>query len=471
MPDPQKASSLVGVDVGGKYRIVRVMGTGGMGIVCEARHLDLSKRVAIKLVDKELARNHELAARFRREARATAAIESEHVVDVFDVGEDPALGVYMVMEYLVGEDLAARLAREGRVGLDTGLRLAHQLARGMAKAHRARIVHRDLKPGNVFLTSHEDGSLLVKVLDFGISKQMDAVSDASSDGVSPDAEDPLGTPLYMSPEQIEGLPDLDQRADIWALGAVLFEALAGRPPFEEREAYHLTLLAILKDDPPRLASVAPWVPAGVARVVDDMLVRDRDRRIRDCQELIHRLTDAAPELRHGHKTIILTRGHDSDADDHTDSSARLARVPEELPSDPTLVGMPRLDPLAPGPREARPQRTTRRPYLSVPLQPRPTTPPAATSSAAHVMSTAPVVSGGSEGPAAARAPAGTASRSVAITAGMLLIAAATGSMTFATARHHAAARAVPSAVAVPARPAASTSASAEFPLPARSERR
>jgi serine/threonine-protein kinase len=297
---------------------------------------------------------------------------------------------------------------------------------------------------------------------------MDVALGDSWDGAPGDDEDPLGTPLYMSPEQIEGLPDVDQRSDVWSLGAVLFEAFAGRPPFEEKDAYHLTLLAILKDDPPALARVAPWVPERVARVVDDMLVRDRELRIRDCQELIRRLNDAAPELRHGHKTIILTRSPDSDPHQRaTDSSARLARVPEELPSDPTLVGMPRLDALPAEARAPVPSPRARKTPLTLPVQPLrpwPAVAPAATSSAAHVMSTPPMVSA-TEGPAPVRArgPASTALRSVAIAAGMFLIAAATGSITFATARHHAAARGVPSAIPVPSLSAPSASASVAAP--------
>ncbi len=286
-------SSLVGLAVGGKYEIRRVLGAGGMGVVCEAVHLDLGKRVAVKLIDKSMKESELIVERFRREARAAGQIQSEHIVDVFDVGADSRVGLYMVMEHLVGEDLQARLERDGRVDVRTGVMIAHQIARGLMKAHEAGVIHRDLKPANVFLTKRDNGQLLVKLLDFGVSK---LVGDAPNSARITGSGAPIGTPLYMSPEQAEGKDDVDARADIWSLGAVMYEALAGTPPFADRGSYHGTIVGILTSRPKLLHDVAPWVPPELARVIDAMLVHDRDARLPDAATVMARLVDAFPEV-------------------------------------------------------------------------------------------------------------------------------------------------------------------------------
>ena len=286
-------SSLVGLAVGGKYEIRRILGAGGMGVVCEAVHLDLGKRVAIKLIDKTMKESELIVARFRREARAAGQINSEHIVDVFDVGADARVGLYMVMEHLTGEDLQSRLERDKRIDVKTGVMIAHQVARGLAKAHEAGVIHRDLKPANVFLTERDNGQMLVKLLDFGVSKLLgEAPGSARITG----SGTPIGTPLYMSPEQAEGKDDVDGRADIWSLGAVIYEALAGAPPFADRGSYHGTIVGILTSRPKLLHDVAPWVPEELAKVVDAMLVHDRDARIPTALAVTQRLLDAFPTV-------------------------------------------------------------------------------------------------------------------------------------------------------------------------------
>ena len=286
-------SSLVGLAVGGKYEIRRVLGAGGMGVVCEAIHLDLGKRVAIKLIDKSMKESELIVARFRREARAAGQINSEHIVDVFDVGADGRVGLYMVMEHLAGEDLQARLERENRLDVKTGVMIAHQIARGLVKAHEAGVIHRDLKPANVYLTKRDSGQLLVKLLDFGVSKLL---AEAPGNARITGSGTPIGTPLYMSPEQAEGKDDVDGRADVWSLGAVLYETLAGTAPFADRGSYHGTIVGILTSRPKPLHDAAPWVPAELARVVDAMLVHDRDARIPDAETVTQRLLDAFPTV-------------------------------------------------------------------------------------------------------------------------------------------------------------------------------
>ena len=160
----------MGERVAGKYELKRVLGTGAMGAVYEGVHVDIGKRLAIKLIHPEFCESLEVVARFRREARAASAVESEYIVQIYDFGRDDRLGLYMVIEYLEGEDLEARLARERWISEKDTATIGLQVARGLAKAHAAGIVHRDLKPANVFLTERDDGSILAKILDFGISK-------------------------------------------------------------------------------------------------------------------------------------------------------------------------------------------------------------------------------------------------------------------------------------------------------------
>jgi len=324
-------SSLVGVAVGGKYEIRRVLGIGGMGVVCEAMHLDLGKKVAIKLIDKTMKESELIVARFRREARALGQIQSEHIVDVFDVGADARIGLYMVMEHLAGEDLQSRLEHEKKVDVTTGVMIGHQVARALEKAHAKKVIHRDLKPANVFLTSRDSGGLLVKLLDFGVSKLLEEPGTARITGSGA----PIGTPLYMSPEQAEGKDDTDGRADLWSLGAVLYEALSGEAPFSDRGSYHATLVGILTSRPKLLHDVAPWVPPPLAKVVDALLVHDRDARIKDAVTVTRRLLEAFPAVMPDgtgrHTAVIVSQSSPIDAMSDTEvfTAAALAAAQQE----------------------------------------------------------------------------------------------------------------------------------------------
>ncbi|MBX3229179.1 MAG: serine/threonine protein kinase [Labilithrix sp.] len=348
-------SSLVGVAVGGKYEIKRVLGAGGMGVVCEAVHNDLGKRVALKLIDKSMKESELIVARFRREARAAGQIDSEHIVDVFDVGADPRVGLYMVMEYLTGEDLQERLERDGKIDTRTAVMIGQQVARGLAKAHAAGVVHRDLKPANVYLTQRDNGQLLVKLLDFGVSKLVDVPNDARITGQGT----PIGTPLYMSPEQAEGRDDVDGRADIWSLGTVLYEALSGRSAFADRGSYHNTLMGILTSKPAPLHEVAPWVPASLADVVHAMLVHDRDARLPDADTVTQRLHDVFPTVMPDgtgkHSAVIVPKAEspvDATGDTEVFTSAAIPSAPPSRASRPSsdsldTVGGPKTFPLPP----------------------------------------------------------------------------------------------------------------------------
>ena len=290
--EPAPGERLAGTIVAGKYRIRRVVGSGSMGVVCEAEHLEIGKRLAIKLIDASLAGMKDIAMRFRQEARAASLVESQHIVQVFDVGADDDLGLYLVMEYLTGEDLAQMLHREGRLSPDATLRIALQVARGLAKAHEAGVVHRDLKPANIFLTEREDDQPLVKILDFGISKVIDA-SRADSRLKLTRAGTVVGTPQYMSPEQAQGF-SVDARTDVWALGLVLYEMLAGRAAYPELGTYEQFIIHLVQNPPDPLSEVAPWVPAPLAEVVHAAIEHDIPSRIQSCGELARRLIEAHP---------------------------------------------------------------------------------------------------------------------------------------------------------------------------------
>jgi eukaryotic-like serine/threonine-protein kinase len=294
---------MIGERVAGKYELKRVLGTGAMGAVYEGVHVDIGKRLAIKLILPEFCESLEVVARFRREARAASAVESEYIAQIYDFGRDDRLGLYMVIEYLEGEDLEARLARERWISEKDTAAIGMQAARGLSKAHAAGIVHRDLKPANVFLTERDDGSILAKILDFGISKFEPGTS--SFAGPVSLAEPTLtalgttlGTPQYMSPEQCEGKVALDARTDVWSLAAVLYEMIAGEPAISDAGGHIAAMQRIVRTDVPPLAGRASWVSQGLAGVIDAGLVRDRDKRIPNAAAFLAKLLDVYPDAGH-----------------------------------------------------------------------------------------------------------------------------------------------------------------------------
>ncbi len=283
--------ALVGTVVAGKYSVTRLIGRGGMGAVFEGEHLGIGRKVALKFLDRTFATDETVASRFAREARAVTGIDSDHVVSVFDAGTDGKLS-YLVMELLRGEDLGKRLRRDKRVPLDATLHMAGQVLRGLTAAHAAGVVHRDLKPENVFLTERADDPAFVKIVDFGISKIARPKS-----GTAPLALTQkgvvIGTPLYMSPEQAQALRDLDGRADLYSLGAIVFECLSGRPP-HVGETYEQIIVSICIQDAPDIRSLVPSVPDGVATFLARALERDRAKRFRSAHEMLSALRVLAP---------------------------------------------------------------------------------------------------------------------------------------------------------------------------------
>jgi serine/threonine protein kinase len=272
---PQPGDVLVG-----KYRVEGVIGVGGMGSVVSARHLQLDERVAIKFLLPEMAGYPEVVQRFLREARSAIKIRSEHCVRVLDVGQLESGAPYMVMEYLEGQDLSAVLARHRPLPVADTVDWVLQACEALAEAHALGIVHRDLKPANLFLTHRADGTPCVKVLDFGISKQSASASDA---GVTK-TQAILGSPRYMSPEQMRSTRDVDARADVWALGAVVHELVAGEPPFDA-ETMTALCAAILQDPPRPMRATRPDAPPELERVLGGALEKDRDRRYANVAQL------------------------------------------------------------------------------------------------------------------------------------------------------------------------------------------
>lgn len=247
-----------GTVLAGKYRVERVLGSGAMGVVAAARHLQLDIRVAIKYLVPAALEYPEIVERFAREARAAAQIRSEHVARVIDVGVLPSGVPFMVLEYLEGEDLAAHLEQRGRLAIVDAVRYVLEMCEALAEAHSANIVHRDLKPANVFLAKQADRRRIVKVLDFGISKIM------NEHLTSPTRM--LGTAQYMSPEHLESSKLVDHKTDIWALGVILYELLSGVRPFVGHNL--LVIAESVKANQPRpLVELRPDVPEELQAVV------------------------------------------------------------------------------------------------------------------------------------------------------------------------------------------------------------
>jgi len=271
-----------------KYRVDRVLGVGGMGCVVAATHLSLHQPVAIKFLLAKVAQNPKHVMRFQREAQAAARIKSDHVAKVSDVGTMPNGTPYMVMEFLEGEDLAGRL-RRGPVPVGEAVDYLLQGCEALAEAHYLGIVHRDLKPANLFLARHSDGFARVKVLDFGISK-ITAAPGQGADLTKTSAL--MGSPLYMSPEQMMSAKAADSRTDIWALGCILFEALTCQPPFIG-ETLPEICSRILAHPPTSLRSLLPTAPMELEALVGKTLAKEPTLRFQNLGELAEALVPFA----------------------------------------------------------------------------------------------------------------------------------------------------------------------------------
>ena len=281
-----EADAFVGTTIAGRYNILWQLGRGGMGAVYEAEGPDRN-RYAVKVIDLDAAGKSEtLRRRFLREAKATTAIQSEHVVRVVEAGADgPKQVPYMVMELLRGADLADVLHREGAIRPEVAARLFVQACRGMGVAHAQGLVHRDIKPANLYLHELPSGEAVLKVCDFGVVKRMLADERDDATAALTHTGGVIGSPMYMSPEQAQNARDIDARSDVWSLGASLYQALTGVMPWEGREGVGQLIVAICTSEPVHVQDRAPWVAPGLADVVHRAMRRDVAERFASVQEL------------------------------------------------------------------------------------------------------------------------------------------------------------------------------------------
>jgi serine/threonine protein kinase len=280
-----------GVLLAGKYRVEAEIGSGGMGIVVSARHVAMGHRLAIKIlrIQEDERDLHGAVARFVREARAAARIQSDHVVRVTDVAALPDGTPYMVMEYLEGEDLRQLLARRGELDVEEAVGHILQACEGLAEAHAAGVIHRDLKPSNLFLSRRAGGQVVLKILDFGISKVAPRPGEA---GITTTGA-LMGSPLYMAPEQMRSTKKVDERADIWSLGLILYELLAGSPPFEG-ETIPEVCVAVMSAPPLPISEFRTDVPKDLQAILLKCLAKDPKDRYRTMGELARALHTFAP---------------------------------------------------------------------------------------------------------------------------------------------------------------------------------
>lgn len=311
-PTPHDDLRQTGVAVGdvlaGKYKVDQVLGAGGMGVVVRATHQILNSKVAMKFLLPEYVNNTGIVERFLREAKAAVSIKNPHVAGVIDVGTLESGSPYIVMEYLQGRDLADVLETEVYMrDVQRAAKLILQACEGLAAAHANGIVHRDIKPGNLFITSASDGTEQVKVLDFGISKSGTEMNNLTRTGAV------MGSPMYMSPEQMRSTRNVDQRSDVWSLGVVAFELLTGRLPYEAETMTELVAM-VLEHDPPRTRDLRADVPPALDDAVAGALTKNPDKRYRDVAEFAQDIATAMndPQLHEQAQRIrrIVSRGTD-----------------------------------------------------------------------------------------------------------------------------------------------------------------
>ena len=367
--------------IAGKYEVDRVLGQGGMGVVVAAHHIALQQKVAIKLMLPAAMAIPGAAQRFLREARSAVAIQSEHVARVLDVGTLDSGPPFMVMEYLTGSDLGEVLRRSGKLPVGVAIDYVLQACEAIAEAHSLGIVHRDLKPDNVFLTKRADGSALVKVLDFGLSKP---TKDDGLGGATPSLTATnlvAGSPQYMSPEQVRGLKNADHRTDVWALGVILFELITGQRPFEADSVAGI-FAKIAADAPTRPRVLRPDMPPPLEGLILRCLEKDVTRRVQDVAELAQGLSPfGPPEARTSVERVVRLVGNRAAASLGAAGSPAAppsrdvgqARPREDAleadiptmaaPGPAVMVAAPRSAPIVTGPRSAPTAVPTRVPFV------------------------------------------------------------------------------------------------------------
>jgi serine/threonine protein kinase len=384
-PSRAGGRNLIGKKISDKYIVRAVLGEGGMGTVFEAEHIAIGRSVAVKVLHPQQARKKDAVRRFHQEARAAGAIGHPNICEVYDLGLLDDGSPYLVMERLVGETLADRIASEGGLPFEDVIDVLTQVLSGLVAAHEKRIVHRDIKPENVFLTKRVGCPPVAKLLDFGVSKMIGPMFsgereedlDLTRTGMV------MGTPYYMSPEQARGDRNLDARVDLYACGVILYEALTGRRPFMAAN-YNALLLQILTSRPRPARELRPALPSGFDAVLDKSLARSRDDRYqtaadfqRDLQTLRDKYTQASNAAPIAAAVSELARMPAPKI-----PAASSAQGPARARSAPRAPTPPNLDTVPPppvAPRHAVPR----------PAQPAREAPPSPPSSASRVPEAAP----------------------------------------------------------------------------------
>jgi serine/threonine protein kinase len=340
------SSERIGTRVADKYELLSVLGKGGMGVVYQAVHRWTGRRVAVKLIDPALADDPEVGARFLNEARAAAAIAHPNVVDVLDMGRDEDGTVYQALELLEGETLSEFLRAHGTVSVENTQSLMRPVMDALEHAHQAGIVHRDVKPGNIFLRRRESGEREAVLLDFGMAKLLDGQPVTTRSSVV------LGTPHYMAPEQALASSDVGPAADIWAMGAILFECLSGTLPFGSLPPAAYLARAVYERAQP-LAEAAPHLPLRVCAVVDRALSREPEARQRSMAELMRAL-DGVEESASSSSTRTLERKLSSSPVRHSGRAIALMCVLSLLAVASWWLARERAHSSAEAPRQALP---------------------------------------------------------------------------------------------------------------------
>ncbi len=294
MSNPNEVPVKPGDVLDGKYRVERVLGSGGMGVVVQARHIDLNTRIAIKFMLPEALQDPESVARFQREARAAVRLRSEHTARVLDVGRLRNGAPYMVMEFLVGKDLGQIVEESGALPAGAAVEYILQACEALAEAHALGIVHRDVKPRNLFLSQRIDGRPLVKVLDFGLAKTVERTDQHALTRTTA----VMGSPQYMSPEQMRASREVDGRTDVWSLGVCLYELLTGTVPFDAPTVPMLCAL-VLKEAPRAPHELRAHIPVPVSAAIMRCLEKDPAHRFANVAELADALEPFGSAAAHG----------------------------------------------------------------------------------------------------------------------------------------------------------------------------
>jgi serine/threonine protein kinase len=279
--------------INGKYEVVELIGVGGLGFVVAANHVELGEKVALKFLRPEAMSNVEAVSRFSREARASAKLRSEHVARVFDVGTLPDGSPFIVMEYLEGIDLGVLIHERGALPISLAIEYVLQTCEALATAHASGVVHRDIKPDNLFLNRRAQDLHVIKVLDFGISKVSLARSASETRHPLVETTMAMGSPIYMSPEQIRAAKDIDARTDIWSLGCVLYELLTNHLAFGASSITEVTA-CILEREAPSLRAARPDVPEELELIIQRCLAKQPGQRFQNVSELAVALAPFAP---------------------------------------------------------------------------------------------------------------------------------------------------------------------------------